>query len=735
MGRLDVNSVDLKIDDNAKTHFTTNYTWQNDIKLVARRGFPINIRLKTTGRIFNPDVQVLVLEFTLDEKLLFREEEKVKRVRVRSSKEIPLDSLEWKADLIEINEHMVDIRLTFPPSAPISNWKLKILSGFWSTRHQTIDLDETYFSRLHKIVFYIICNPFLLEDETYMTQRNARDAYLFQEGDVWYSGIAAGRRSYSFHRNPWLHSQFEENTMKVTMFLLAVLNNNHLKGTPGLSMEDRESINRYLLQGNWDKVIPPGGRAPISWLGTSEIINEFALTRQQVKYAQCWVYAGVFVTLLRTIGIPCRTITCIESAHDADASLTVDKKYLLTRYGGFEPYDNEGNETTWNFHVWTEMWTRRSDCPEGYDGWQVVDATPQERSEKLFQCGPVPVKAIREGRLELPYDGGFVYSEVNADLVRWFFKKDEFGNLKLITTNFEQNSYEIGRALLTPNPRNLKLAMNITGDYKAAEGSNEEREMHIRAIKSAGAAERHEKIRLLYGADVERQIKEDIEIDIEEINKVEYGVPIVINVEIQNLSDHRRTVMLSVVLATQFHTGAEASKINQINEEIELAPQEGNRFEFKTTLSEYAKHVAYLRELSAIVSASVVETRQAIYIEEKFQISGSAVRIEAPDTIKVGDGISATILFKNPLNATLHDARLILHSGSLSKPKGIVKFPSVIAGRQSVKVYVKFRAIGEGARLLIAVVNAREISNMTATHFVRAVNPNLYNNDARLSTF
>lgn len=59
MGRLDVNSVDLKIDDNAKTHFTTNYTWQNDIKLVARRGFPINIRLKTTGRIFNPDVQVV----------------------------------------------------------------------------------------------------------------------------------------------------------------------------------------------------------------------------------------------------------------------------------------------------------------------------------------------------------------------------------------------------------------------------------------------------------------------------------------------------------------------------------------------------------------------------------------------------------------------------------------------------------------------------------------------------
>ena len=38
-------------------------------------------------------------------------------------------------------------------------------------------------------------------------------------------------------------------------------------------------------------------------------------------------------------------------------------------------------ETTWNFHVWTELWTRRHDLPAGYDGWQVIDATPQERSE------------------------------------------------------------------------------------------------------------------------------------------------------------------------------------------------------------------------------------------------------------------------------------------------------------------------------------------------------------------
>ncbi len=34
-----------------------------------------------------------------------------------------------------------------------------------------------------------------------------------------------------------------------------------------------------------------------------------------------------------------------------------------------------------NFHVWNESWIKRTDLPEGYDGWQAHDGTPQEISE------------------------------------------------------------------------------------------------------------------------------------------------------------------------------------------------------------------------------------------------------------------------------------------------------------------------------------------------------------------
>lgn len=40
---------------------------------------------------------------------------------------------------------------------------------------------------------------------------------------------------------------------------------------------------------------------------------------------------------------------------------------------------------TRNFHCWVESWMRRDDLPKEYNGWQVLDPTPQELSEGTFQ--------------------------------------------------------------------------------------------------------------------------------------------------------------------------------------------------------------------------------------------------------------------------------------------------------------------------------------------------------------
>jgi transglutaminase 1 len=87
------------------------------------------------------------------------------------------------------------------------------------------------------------------------------------------------------------------------------------------------------------------------------------------------------LTVCRALGIPCRSVTNYVSAHDTNASLTVDKYF--DRNGEEIEGGPEGDcfDYCWNFHVWNEVWMTRPDLPSGYGGWQIIDATPQEASD------------------------------------------------------------------------------------------------------------------------------------------------------------------------------------------------------------------------------------------------------------------------------------------------------------------------------------------------------------------
>lgn len=78
-------------------------------------------------------------------------------------------------------------------------------------------------------------------------------------------------------------------------------------------------------------------------------------------------------------------------------------------------------DSVWNFHVWTEVWMSRPDLGGRYGNpaWQVIDATPQEKSDNLFRMGPGNIQATKNGDVNVKYDLPFLYSEVNADQISW----------------------------------------------------------------------------------------------------------------------------------------------------------------------------------------------------------------------------------------------------------------------------------------------------------------------------
>ena len=40
----------------------------------------------------------------------------------------------------------------------------------------------------------------------------------------------------------------------------------------------------------------------------------------------------------------------------------------------------------------------------------------------MRRCGPAPLAAIKEGQTYIPYDSGFVFSEVNGEKINWLVR-------------------------------------------------------------------------------------------------------------------------------------------------------------------------------------------------------------------------------------------------------------------------------------------------------------------------
>ena len=173
-----------------------------------------------------------------------------------------------------------------------------------------------------------------------------------------------------------------------------------------------------VLTGRWDGNYADG-MSPVTWNSSIKIMAKYIMQDYSpVKYGQCWVFSAVVVSLMRCLGIPCRSVTNYSSAHDTDNTMTIDNYFTE------DNKELKCGDSIWNFHVWNEVWLQRPDLPEGYDGWQAIDATPQEETEERMQCGPAPVKAIKNGETFINYDTPFVFAEVNADSCYWLVDKE-----------------------------------------------------------------------------------------------------------------------------------------------------------------------------------------------------------------------------------------------------------------------------------------------------------------------
>ncbi|MGH0187496.1 UNVERIFIED_CONTAM: hypothetical protein FKN15_025374 [Acipenser sinensis] len=440
-----------------------------------------------------------------------------------------------------------------------------------------------------------------------------------------------------------------------------------------------------VLAGNWGEC--SDGVSPMSWNGSVEILRNWCGSYcQPVKYGQCWVFAAVGCTVLRALGIPSRVVTNFLSAHDSNSNL------IIERY-----YDENGTiikktrDSIWNFHCWVESWMTRPDLKPGFDGWQASDPTPQERSEGVFCCGPVSVKAIKEGELTFKYDAPFVFAEVNADVVCWMQRKD--GSQEKLSF-FNRVGQRISTKSVGKDARE-----DITHLYKYPEGSEEERHVFEKAnhknklLKPQPAPGLHLKIKVTEGMR----------------NGCDFDVYAVVT---NNTPKPKLCRLMFCARAARYNStvGEECGMKDLLN--MQIPPNEEKQIPLRLNYNKYCEAITEDNLIKLVALLIDYETKDAMLAVRDIYLENPEIKIKILGEPKQDRKLAAEITLKNPLSEPLQGCLFCVEGANLTDGKAIQEPIALVSPGQEAKVKVYFTPKQSGLRKLVVDFNSNKLRDV-----------------------
>uniref|UniRef100_A0A3B3ILZ2 Protein-glutamine gamma-glutamyltransferase K n=1 Tax=Oryzias latipes TaxID=8090 RepID=A0A3B3ILZ2_ORYLA len=441
-------SIDLMKLKNHKNHHTDLY--QDNI-CVLRRSQTFQMWI-TLSRPFNRHTDKLHLHLKTGP---------IPEVGKRTHVIVPLvEELKgncWEAAVVKENDKRIKLSVNSPGTAVIGRYRLTV--------ETTCPNGLAIYTCNPSDDIYMLFNPWSKDDSVFLDDEEERQEYVLNDVGRIYNG-----RVNQIGARTWNYGQFDSGILATCLYILEKSKTlcsgwgDPVNVVRIVSAMVNSNDDAGVLVGKWSGDYT-GGTCPTFWNGSVEILQQYYASKgSPVKYGQCWVFGGVTTTVLRCLGIPTRTVTNFNSAHDTDVSLTIDV-YVDEN---MDTITNKNQDSIWNFHVWNDCWMARPDLPPGNGGWQAVDATPQETSNGIYCCGPAPLTAIRNGQVYLKYDCPFVFAEVNSDRILW--QRNADGTYSKIFTEKKVVGCNISTKAVGSDERN-----DITHMYKYAEGSEEER--------------------------------------------------------------------------------------------------------------------------------------------------------------------------------------------------------------------------------------------------------------------
>ncbi|KAM6163822.1 protein-glutamine gamma-glutamyltransferase 6 [Rhynchocyon petersi] len=677
-----ITKVDWQRQKNGTAHHTQEFPGPN---LIVRRGQAFDILMNFSRALESEEFLILTVETgpqaseDLHTKAVFRTSESE-------------EATAWTAVQEAQTENALTVSLTSPPDAVIGRYWL---SARVSSRRKLSN------KKLGE--FVLLFNPWCPEDDVFLDSEEERQEYVLNDSGVIFRGVEKHIRAQG-----WNYGQFEEDILNICLSILD-RNPSH-QDNPATDVSRRHdpiyitrvvsamvnsNNDRGVVQGQWQGKYG-GGTSPLHWQGSVAILQKWFKGRYKpVKYGQCWVFAGVMCTVLRSLGIATRVVSNFNSAHDTDRNLSVDK--YVDSFG--RTLEELTEDSMWNFHVWNESWFARQDLGPSYNGWQVLDATPQEESEGIFRCGPASVTAIREGDVHLAHDGPFVFAEVNADYSTWLWHEDESRERVYSDTK------KIGRCIST-KAVGSDSRVDITGLYKYPEGSRKERQVYRKAVRkllSVDARGRRDRVRRAGGRGLWREDLLEPATKPSVIGKFTLLEPPVLGHDLRlalclaNLTSRAQKVRANLSAATILYTRRPVAEILHESHAIQLGPEEERKIPVEISYSQYKEDLTEDKKI-LLAAMCFISKGEKLLVEKDITLEDFlTIKVLGPAT--VGVAVAVEVMVVNPLSETVENSVLLVEGSGLLQGQLSINVPS-LEPQEKAKVQFDITPSRSGPRQL-----------------------------------
>ncbi|XP_073411353.1 protein-glutamine gamma-glutamyltransferase E-like isoform X2 [Dendrobates tinctorius] len=666
MTALQLSNYDFHVNENKSAHHCSAYMG-ND--LVVRRGQEFKVSLTFSGPIKD------------DDRLQF-----VATLATSSGGSSLLEysftdssGTSWAARRSRVTSSSITVTFNTPNDAVIGRYVLNMQTNGGNRR-----IGE----------FMLIFNPWASGDSVYLANQAERDEYVLQEFGL----ICVGEPSNPFAA-PWNYGQFQDNILYIAFVLLdSTLSFRRNPQEDVRQRNDPVYICRVLsaivnskddngvVQGNWSGEYSDGTN-PGAWNGSTSILKSWYQKKQPVRYGQCWVFAGVLCTVSRALGLPCRIITNYSSAHDSNGNLSIEEYYDV--YG--DPVE-ESEDSIWNFHCWDEGWMNRPDLGAYYSGWQIFDSTPQEMSDGIFQLGPTSQRAVKEGDVDKPYDTRFVFSETNADVIKVIVQRD---NRKTLGGT---NRTKVGQLICTKAVGSDSY-VNITSEYKNAEGSSEERQTYNKALRLIGLTPGF----VAFSADgrprsaPSREVEVSGEISFAGSPKVGDDIEAILN--LKNLTAKPTNVSVNISAAAIVYNKAVRRKVFSQSVTVTLGPNEEKEIPINIAYSQYEDALTTDSAIN-VTAVCQIENWGDLFVENNIVLKKPPLETKALGTAVLGKPVTVEVKLTNPLPTPLKNCVLTAEGSGLIKNE-VQKSFDILEPDKTMKVTLDINPFVSGVKKLL----------------------------------